>query len=177
MVGSGVSCPEPPQNASLGRLAASSIPVPVGANGIAYSRADDHAGSLQGHLMRERMELQAFVRELVFVDPDDGYDSENGDNGKIEWVQDPVLSAYNAHEADRLPRLARVLGAAKAAVSLMSHRYRRLWSGAVIELHDHKGTLLVTWRDVPSRIMFEGVVLGAWEANAEHAHAHTLARS
>jgi hypothetical protein len=123
----------------------------------------------------ERMELQALVRELVFVDPDGGFEIENGDSGEIKWTEDPKLTAYNAHEADRLPRLARVLGAANAAVKLMSHRYQRLWSGAVIELHDHKGALRVTWRDVPSRVMFEGVVLGAWEAEGEHCHAHALA--
>jgi len=122
------------------------------------------------------MDLESLSGELVFVDPEKGYESENGDTEEIVWVSGPRLTAYNDHEPDRLPRLARVAGAANAAVRLMSHRYRRMWVGAVIELHDHKGTLLITWRDVPSRIMFEGVILGAWEANAEHAHAHALAK-
>lgn len=126
--------------------------------------------------MENSMDLDTFAQALYFVEPDEGFESEVGEEELAEWVDGPQLTAYNAHEPDRLERLSRTLGAAQASVRLMSRRYRRLWVGAVVELHDHKGTLLVTWRDIPSRIMFEGVVLGAWEANGEHLHAHALSK-
>ena len=57
----------------------------------------------------------------------------------------------------------------------LSYKYQKLWDGAITELADYKGTIYVTWRDELSRAMFNGVILGAWEANGEHMHSHSLA--
>ena len=72
----------------------------------------------------------------------------------------------------RVTRLAATWGQACAAVRLLSHRYQRHWAGAITELCDHKGTLQVTWRDEQSRVIFEGVIMGAWEREGEHGGAH-----
>jgi hypothetical protein len=76
----------------------------------------------------------------------------------------------------RIERLNQVWGYANATAKNLSNKYQRLWDGAITELADRKGTLCVTWRDELSRLMFEGVILGAWEDNGEHAHSHTLHR-
>lgn len=75
----------------------------------------------------------------------------------------------------RIDRLHMVWGHAQATAASLSNHYQRHWNGAIVELADYKGTLYVTWRDEISRVMFEGVILGAWEANGEHMHAHRLA--
>lgn len=77
-------------------------------------------------------------------------------------------------EGFRYKRLNLVWGHACATVRLMSNRYQDLWNGSVVELEDSKGVLNVTWRDNESRLAFEGVIVGAWEANAEHSHIHFL---
>lgn len=101
---------------------------------------------------------------------------ENGDARPEYGFEMPRLSVYNeAAEGFRLQRLASAWGGACATVNLLSNRYQRRWSGAIAVLNDHKGTLEVTWRDEQSRVMFEGVVMGAWERECEHCGAHALA--
>lgn len=78
-------------------------------------------------------------------------------------------------EASRVSRLIATYGRACAAVALQSNRYRRLFDGAIVEIGDTKGTLNIVWRDQDSRAMFEGVMMGAWEAEGEHMGRHDLA--
>ena len=88
----------------------------------------------------------------------------------------PSLSAYNQEtEGDRIPRLATTWGQACATVALLSNRYQHHWDGAIVAMNDHKGTLEVTWRDEQSRVIFEGVIMGAWERECEHAGCHAVA--
>lgn len=87
----------------------------------------------------------------------------------------PDISATNPDEPGRMRRVISTWGAACSAVALMSNRYQRLWDGAVAAIHDHKGTLEITWRDHESRVMFEGVMVGAWQRHGEHASEHKLA--
>lgn len=113
---------------------------------------------------------------LAFIFDDNYSISENGESAPEIVARPPAISATNEHEAGRIERLHATWGQACAAVALLSHRYQNHWQGAVVGLHDHKGTLQVTWRDEQSRVMFEGVVMGAWEREGEHAGAHRLAR-
>ncbi|NIA10700.1 MAG: hypothetical protein GWP10_13475 [Nitrospiraceae bacterium] len=57
------------------------------------------------------------------------------------------LTAYNAEEADRLPRLARVIGYVQA---LADYYGNKQVLGKVSELHDHKGTMTVFWKEQPT---------------------------
>lgn len=95
------------------------------------------------------------------------------ENRDSRQLIEPVISAYNA-DAFRMPRLYRAWGRAEATVRLLSTRYRNSWSGAIVSLHDEKGTLEVLWRDKLSRIMFEGVIVGAWRDEGECCHAHAV---
>jgi len=100
----------------------------------------------------------------------------NGEPAPQTMPEPPHMSAYNeATETSRVPRLMSAWGAACAATRLLSNRYRQHWDGAVAAMHDHKGSLEVTWRDEQSRVMFEGVIVGAWEDHGEHSHGHLLA--
>jgi len=81
----------------------------------------------------------------------------------------------NQTETSREARLVATYGRACAAISLQSYRYRKLFDRAIVELGDRKGTLYVVWRDHESRVMFEGVLMGAWEAEGEHMGHHDLA--
>ena len=87
----------------------------------------------------------------------------------------PSFTAYETPES-RVPRLAETYGFARETVKRMSIGYQNLFDGAVVNLHDHKGTMEVTWRDHEARMMFEGVLAGAWENNGEHMVEHHLAR-
>lgn len=88
----------------------------------------------------------------------------------------PAFSATNEDtEGWRLPRLAMAWGAACSTVRALSCRYQHHWDGAVVEMRDHKGTLEVAWRDEQSRVMFEGVLVGAWERQGECVASHSLA--
>lgn len=103
------------------------------------------------------------------------FDSEEcGESRPETRPQEPVFYAER-DEGFRTARLHQTWGHACASVKSLSHRYQHLWSGAIIELEDAKGTLYVTWRDQESRLAFEGVIVGAWEAMAEHCHYHRLA--
>lgn len=86
----------------------------------------------------------------------------------------PSFTAYETPES-RVPRLAEAYGHARSAVNQMSVRYQNAFDGAVVNMHDHKGTLQVTWRDHEARVIFEGVVAGGWEAVGEHIVQHHLA--
>lgn len=104
-----------------------------------------------------------------------GFVPECGDFEPVMPPSEPFLSAHNqATEPSRLDRLAAVWLMACEPVELLSARYRRFWRGALISLHDHKGTICVTWRDELSRVVFEGAVMGAWERHGELLGAHTL---
>src|SRR5690606_28947401 len=90
-------------------------------------------------------------------------------------VGPPIISATNeATETFRIGRVTAAWGSASATVALLSHRYQQQWPGAILAMNDHKGTLEVTWRDEQSRILFEGVMMGAWERSGEHAGSHAL---
>jgi hypothetical protein len=105
------------------------------------------------------------------------FDCETEISGESEpstLPDEPVFEATR-EIASRVQRLHIVWGCANAIVRGMSGKYRRIWNGAIVQLEDSKGTLAVTWRDAESRVMFEGVIAGAWEANAEHMMAHELA--
>jgi hypothetical protein len=114
--------------------------------------------------------VQEYVGSLQFG----GDCEENGDQSRDTLPQKPKLVAEREVES-RIERLNEVWGHANATVRSLSHKYENLWDGAITELADYKGTLYVTWRDELSRVMFEGVILGAWEQNGEHAHSHSLA--
>lgn len=98
---------------------------------------------------------------------------ENGEKRQPIYGEEPSVTAYETPHL-RDPRLWRAWGRAEAAVVLMSNRYRNAWHGAIVALHDYKGTLRVSWRDHDSRVMFEGVIMGAWEREGEHSGAHHI---
>lgn len=104
------------------------------------------------------------------------YDEEIcGDSSVPALPATPQITATNAQEPGRIERVTSTFGGACAAVRLLSNRYRNAWDGAIVALHDHKGTLEVTWRDEASRIMFEGAIMGSWEWHGEHMGKHELA--
>lgn len=86
----------------------------------------------------------------------------------------PSFTAYETPE-DRVSRLAETYGYARETVKRLSVHYQNAFDGAVVSMHDHKGTLEITWRDHESRVIFEGVMAGAWEHNGEHMVEHHLA--
>lgn len=98
---------------------------------------------------------------------------ENGESGPDTAPKSPEFTAER-DEGFRYQRLHQAWGYACSTAGTMSHRYQRLWAGAIVGLEDSKGTLHVTWRDRESHLAFEGVILGAWEAMGEHAHHHHL---
>lgn len=120
------------------------------------------------------MRTDEYLSTLEFHDFEGKWQDENGEPRHSPSGKVPILSAEREVET-RIERLNQVWGYAQATARGLSNKYQRLWDGAIVELADHKGTLIVTWRDELSRIMFEGVILGAWENNGEHAHAHGLA--
>lgn len=85
----------------------------------------------------------------------------------------PSFTAYETPES-RVPRLAEAYGIARETVARMSVAYQNAFDGAVLGLHDYKGTLQITWRDHEARVMFEGVLAGAWESSGEHMVEHHL---
>lgn len=87
----------------------------------------------------------------------------------------PSFTAYEMPES-RVPRLAEAYGFARSTVRQMSVRYQNAFDGAILNLHDHKGTLQVTWRDHDARVIFEGVMAGAWESSGEHIVEHHLTK-
>jgi hypothetical protein len=113
---------------------------------------------------------------LTFEFSDNFTTCENGARSTDDVVEPPETSATNENGSGAL--LSRVIaawGSATATMSLLSNRYQRQWRGAIVALNDHKGTLEVTWRDEQSRILFEGVIMGAWERSGEHSGSHALA--
>jgi hypothetical protein len=111
----------------------------------------------------------------VYVNSE-GFNWECEENGEAQpdvLPNKPKLVAEREVDS-RLERLNEVWGYANGTVKSLSNKYQRLWDGAITELADYKGTLHVTWRDQLSRLMFEGIILGAWEDNGEHAHSHKL---
>ena len=120
----------------------------------------------------DHMDTKTYITNLTFYDLDNGWSQDENGEKSLDFVyNDPKFYG----EDSRISRLATTWGRACAAVSLMSNKYQRLFAGAVVEMGDRKGTLEVLWRDDLSRVMFEGVVCGAWEANGEHCHVHGLA--
>lgn len=96
----------------------------------------------------------------------------------LEYVVDaPPISATDEEiESWRNARVLSAWGAASAAVSLLSRRYRGQWPGAILALCDRKGALEIIWRDEQSRVLFEGVIMGAWERTGEQANIHFIGR-
>lgn len=87
----------------------------------------------------------------------------------------PALSAAPAAEvAARSARLRTTFLWASETVRRLSSRYQLAWDGAITSLHDDGGRLVVTWRDRDSRLMFEGVIIGAWQLEAEELHGHKV---
>lgn len=115
------------------------------------------------------MSTEAYIKSLNF----NANHEDCGEDSPVALGSTPKLVADREVDT-RIERLNQTWGYANATVRSLSHKYQRLWSGAVVELADRKGTLCVTWRDELSRAMFEGVILGAWEANGEHMHSHSL---
>lgn len=99
---------------------------------------------------------------------------ENGEGSHESSGYTPSLSAEREAET-RIERLNQTWGRADTVAQMLSGKYQRLWERAIVALSDYKGTLYVTWRDEVSRVMFEGVILGAWEKSGEHAHHHEIA--
>lgn len=88
-------------------------------------------------------------------------------------MHEPVFSSLQEIET-RIGRLAGAYGFARATVCNMSARYQNAFEGAVIMMVDAKGTLQVYWRDHESRVLFEGVIAGAWENSGESMVLHKL---
>jgi hypothetical protein len=100
------------------------------------------------------------------------YDTIVTQEGRSETTgAKPTLTAYETPDW-RVPGLAQAWGYANATVDLLSQRYQNLWEGAVVTLHDHKGVLEITWRDHETRMLFEGVMAGAWERTGEPCVEH-----
>lgn len=116
------------------------------------------------------MKTTDYIGTLSFAD----HDEVSGDDSPTTLPATPKLAAEREVDS-RIERLNQTWGHANATVRSLSHKYQKLWDGAITELADYKGTIYVTWRDELSRVMFEGVILGAWEANGEHMHSHSLA--
>jgi len=102
------------------------------------------------------------------------YDVEIEADDRGTTIHEPVFSALKEIE-QRIPRLAGAYGFARATVRNMSSRYQNAFEGAVLMMVDAKGTLEVYWRDHESRVLFEGVIAGAWENSGEHVVLHKLA--
>ncbi|MHC9417682.1 hypothetical protein ACYZX9_03680 [Sphingomonas citri] len=102
------------------------------------------------------------------------FDTEENGASRVQEVANPPQFNVERDEGFRADRLKLTWGHACATVQLMSNLYQQRWSGAVVALEDQKGTLHVTWRDRDSRLAFEGAIIGAWEANGEHANSHHL---
>jgi hypothetical protein len=64
------------------------------------------------------------------------------------FLDHPTITATNSvTEPDRLERLSRVYG---YVVALAGRHAGERFIGKLIQLHDHKGTLIVFWGDAPS---------------------------
>lgn len=116
------------------------------------------------------MTTNDYIKTLSFAEGDELC----GDDSPTALPTSPKFIAEREVDS-RIERLNQTWGHANATVRSLSHKYQKLWDGAITELADYKGTIYVTWRDELSRVMFEGVILGAWEANGEHMHSHALA--
>lgn len=111
---------------------------------------------------------------LTFEYSRDFTTTDSGADAPEAVPEPPTISATNTTNG-QIGRVIATWGSASATVALLSRRYQKQWDGAIQLLHDHKGTLEVTWRDQQSRELFEGVIMGAWERAGEHCGSHTLA--
>lgn len=66
-------------------------------------------------------------------------------------------------------RILMAWGFALATVGGLSKAYQAAWLGAITDLCVRKGTLQIQWRDHTSRLMFEGVIVGAYEQATNEA--------
>ncbi len=113
---------------------------------------------------------------LSFAFDQDHSSNEVSSQPPAEQPTSPAMSASREDtEGWRIDRLNATWGAACLIVKQLSNRYQGHWRGALSAMRDHKGTLELTWRDEQSRIMFEGVIVGAWEGQAECCVSHALA--
>lgn len=60
-------------------------------------------------------------------------------------------------------RIIAAIGFTQATLRNLSKRYQAAWPEAITEMEVRKGTLQIRWRDHDARVMFEGVIAGAWE--------------
>lgn len=88
------------------------------------------------------------------------------------FLDHPTLTATNSlTEPDRLERLARVYGYVVALADLSG---KQTFIEKVSQLHDHKGSLIVFWHDMPSveeKALFSTAwasKMGDGTANVEH---------
>ena len=126
-------------------------------------------------LMKPKEALCVTYQLLKFDFSDDFTTIEIGANALTYVVDPPSTSATNENgDGSLVARVLATWGQAYATVSLLSNRYQHQWPGAITALNDNKGTLEVIWRDEQSRILFEGVIMGAWERSGEHAGSHAL---
>lgn len=120
------------------------------------------------------MRIHDYARMLTYAGPDDLGSDEIGEAKPIKLADEPEMVA-DRDEGFRIHRLHQTWGLAQATVSLLSVKYQLKWDGAILALEDSKGALTVTWKDETSRVLFEGVILGAWEKIGEQLHRHRLA--
>lgn len=115
------------------------------------------------------MDAKSYIASLSF----DPLNEQHGGSKPHNELYAPTFNA-DREIAERIARLHRVWGYATMHIPGLSYKYQRFWAGAIVELTDTKGTLHVTWRDEVSRVMFEGVILGAWEAHGDHMSSHSI---
>jgi hypothetical protein len=82
---------------------------------------------------------------------------------------------YHAHRGDtdetwRIDRLKAVYETADRLIAALGPDAPGvgLWSGSIIDLHDHKGTLTVLWTDAVAIQVLSWAVKAAWNAQSEY---------
>ena len=93
----------------------------------------------------------------------------------LMYEDDIEVSAYNSEtESSRIVRLERVIGYLSA---LAEHYGNERFMAKIASLHDHKGTLTVTWKSAPTAGEKE-FILKAWKSrigdgadNVEHENS------
>lgn len=88
------------------------------------------------------------------------------------FLDHPTITATNSHtEPDRIERLTRVYG---YVMALADQADNTGFVEKFTQLHDHKGTLIVFWNDVPSEVEKDYFVkawaskVGDGSTNVEH---------
>ena len=85
------------------------------------------------------------------------------------YLDHPKISATNSNtEPDRIERINRVYG---YAVALADAAGDKEFLGKLSHLHDHKGTLIVTWFEEPTAAQKENFVK-AWQSKVGDESTH-----